>query len=276
MIMGKGWKRRNGGPPHRCGARDEARRGLRAWFRTPLGRRVTAADREQLDAVLANLFGFHLLQIGDVMDAELLAGSRIRHRVVMAEGRGDARARLGLFAGADALPVGSESVDVIVLPHVMEVHDRPHQVLREVERSLIPEGHVVIVGFNPWSLWGLWRLLAGRRRVPWCGHFYSPTRIRDWLSLLGFDIVQARSYFFRPPLKGAALGGRMHFMERLGRRWWPLLGGCYILVARKRVVTLTPIRPRWRPRLRRAGAPMGAPFPGSGRWTSRRTGGDES
>ena len=263
--MGKGPQRRNGEAPHRCGGRSEARRALRAWFRTPLGRRLAEADREQLDAVLPNLFGFHLLQAGDLVGVDLVTSSRVRHRVVMAEGDNEARCRAGLRAEAEALPVASESVDVVLLPHVLEIHNRPHEVLREVERCLIPEGHVVVLGLNPWSLWGAWRLLRGRRRPPWCGHFYSPTRIRDWLSLLGFDIVQARSYFFRPP----AVSGHLEFLEGLGRRWWPLLGAAYILVAKKRVLTLTPIRPRWRPRLGRAGAPVGAPFPGSGRGSCR-------
>jgi len=89
-----------------------------------------------------------------------------------------------------------------------------------------------------------------RRRPPWSGDFRSILRLKDWLALLGFDLVYTRSFFFRPPLKRMGIMNRLDFLECVGRRWWPFLGGAYILVAKKRVVTLTPIKPRWRPRRR--------------------------
>ena len=135
----------------------------------------------------------------------------------------------------------------MVLPHTLEFEENPHQILREVERTLIPEGHVVIMGFNPYSLWGMTRMFIGwRNRTPWCGHFYSTLRIKDWLALLGFDTVLQKSYFFRPPLQHEGSLERLSFMERYGSRWWPFPGGGYILVAKKRLTTLTPIKPRWR------------------------------
>ena len=219
----------------------------RAWYRLHLGRLLLESECALLGEVLPNLFGYHLIQVGRLADADLLSTSRIGHRVVL-----DADVELNnpppnLYARPDTLPINSDSVDVLVLPHTLEFEADPHEVLREAERVLIAEGSIVILGFNPWSLWGLWRLFLWRTRIPpWCGRFMSLTRIRDWLALLGFDEVQVVPYFFRPPLHHLGVMEKLKVMERLGARWWPKLAGAYILVAKKRMATLTPIKPRWR------------------------------
>lgn len=234
---------------------ERARQRLRGWYASPLGRALLDFERAQLDEVLPGLFGFYLVQVGAAMDEYLLGCSRIRLHIVMDErwhvADGYAPGQLlGVYGRSAPLPVQSDSVDVVVLPHTLEFEAAPHETLREVERILVAEGHVVILGFNPWSLWGLWRLFRRNRRShpPWCGAFRSTLRIKDWLALLGFDVLLTRCYFFRPPLHHAGMMRRLLWLERLGARLWPYLGGAYIIVARKRVVTLTPIKPRWRPR----------------------------
>jgi SAM-dependent methyltransferase len=235
-----------------CRDRLAARRGLRQWFATVPGAEILEAERQALDQILPNLFGYHLLQVGIPAHVNLVESSRISHCMVLDDTppsatRGDAALHC-LYAEAGALPVASDSLDVLLLPHTLELEANPHEVLREADRTLVPEGHVVILGFNPWSLWGLWRLLTGwRQRAPWCCRFFSINRIKDWLALLGFDTLHVRTYFFRPPFQSAGIMRRFRFLERAGERWWPILGGGYVLVARKRVSTLTPIRPRWRP-----------------------------
>ncbi len=227
---------------------------LRQWYAEGLGRWLLESEQQQLDQILPNLFGYHLIQVGHMVDDDLLHSSRISHRVVV---DGDlcrleaAAGGPGLLGRPDALPLQRDSVDVVVLPHILEFEAHPHEVLREVERVLVAEGHVVILGFNPWSLWGLWRLLRRRHgHPPWYGTFRSVLRLKDWLALLGFDIIMTCNYFYRPPLRHAGFMRRLGFLERLGKRWWPFLGGAYVMVAKKRVVTLTPIKPRWRPRRR--------------------------
>lgn len=205
-----------------------------------------------MDALLANMFGYHLVQVGLPGNGCLTGNSRIPHCLLL--GKDEMKPDPGqeaaiMRAEAEALPVATDSVDVVLLPHTLEYSREPHQVLREVDRILIPEGHVVIIGFNPFSMWVLWKLWPWRRRrVPWCGRFFSAQRVRDWLSLLGFDVDHSRCFFFRPPLQGSGLMSRLLFVERLGRLLWPVFGGVWIVVGRKRVTTLTPVRPRWRPR----------------------------
>ncbi len=224
---------------------------LRDWYRTPLGERVSEQERDLLANVLPNLFGYYLLQVGMPVETDLLSSSRISRRFVIDSASTTIRA-----PGAERcvgephqLPIQSDSVDVVLLPHTLEFSSEPHSVLRETERMLIAEGHVVILGFNPWSFWGV-RQLFGRRSglPPWCGQFLSPTRVRDWLALLGFGTVLARGFLYRPPLQQQRLMERLRFMEQLGARGPYLPAGGYVLVAKKRVATLTPLRRRWRPR----------------------------
>jgi len=236
------------------------RRSLRLWYADRLGQWLLETERQELEDVLVNLFGYHLIQVGCLSDDDILDSSRILHRVVVDVDANGITDIFGLYGRPDALPIESDSVDVVLLPHTLEFEYAPHQVLREVDRVLVPEGHVVILGFNPWSMWGLWWTLRLRRGgPPWCGRFRSTLRLKDWLALLGFDTVLLQSYFFRPPLHHAGIMRRLGFLERLGKRWWPIFGGAYLLVAKKRVATLTPIKPRWRPRRSLVGADLPRP-----------------
>jgi SAM-dependent methyltransferase len=235
-------------PP--CYHDDTIRRRLRDWFGQPLGRLVLEAERAQLQDIMPNLYGYHAMQLGSLgEDTNLLAAGNLPHPFVADSDCLAGPRCAGVFARPDALPIESDSLAALLLPHTLEFEIDPHGVLREAERVVFPEGRVVILGFNPWSLWGLWRLvLRGRGEVPWCGRFLSPTRVKDWLALLGFETVCTKGLMFRPPLQHERLMRKLGFLERPGERWWPYKGGCYILVAKKKVVRLTPIRPRWRRR----------------------------
>jgi SAM-dependent methyltransferase len=183
----------------------------------------------------------------------MIASSRIQHQVVLAGAGSHATVR----CDDAALPLQAGSVDVVALPHVLEFALSPHAVLREVERVLIPEGHLVIFAFNPWSSFGLWRLAsAWRGQLPWRGRFVGLPRLRDWLTLLGLEVERVEWLSFRPPLRRARLFGRLEFLERLGQHFWPVFGNVFCVLARKRVLALRPIRARWarQRRLQAAGA----------------------
>jgi SAM-dependent methyltransferase len=220
---------------------------LQAWYEGRPGSWLSAAERQLLQMLLPDLFGYHLLQLGIPDDQDWLSGSRINHHILLDVGESLTNGMAGLCAEADRLPLASESVDVAVLPHTLDFHSRPHEILREIDRVLIPEGHAVILAFNPLSLWGLTRVLLGwRGRMPWRGQYYTQTRMRDWLALLGFDCIQVDSLFFRPPFKHEKTMQKLEFMERFGRRCCPFASAVYVITARKRTSTLTPIKPRWR------------------------------
>jgi SAM-dependent methyltransferase len=222
---------------------------LYRWFAGPVGETLLGMEREQLDGLLPDLFGYHIVQLGEVGPDDLLSASRISHRVVMNIELGAEAAPRRPVCTAGALPLASQSVDVVVLPHVLEFEADPHLVLRETERVLIGEGHIVILGFNPWSLWGLVRLgLSWNDQPPWNGVFLGTDRIKDWLQLLGFDIVDIRHVYFRPPLGVLWLNRRLKFLETVGAFLWPFFGGAYVVVGKKRLVALTLVGPpqAWR------------------------------
>lgn len=208
-------------------------------MRSPAGRSVAEQEAAVAEEVLADLFGYHIVQLGDPYETPLVGSSRIGHAVVV----GDLEHPAGLVARHEALPLASGSVDVLVLPHQLEFTARPHEVLREAERVLIAEGHLLLFGFAPASWFGLWRLAAGwRGEAPWSGQFLRRARLGDWLKLLGLEIVRAGSCSFRPPLQHERRFERLAWMERLGRHFWPRAGNCYWLLARKRVLGVRPIR----------------------------------
>lgn len=215
---------------------------LAEWYASEPGIRVCNQERDALTGMVSDLFGYQLLQLGELgSDAAHLAQCPIQRKTLVSH-RAEPALPGVIVAEVQRLPVASDSVDAVILAHTLDFSPDPHQVLREVERVLIAGGRVIIVGFNPFSLWGLWRLF-GRRRgtVPWCGNFLSYPRMNDWLTLMGFGIERMDVMEFRPPTRS----GRLELIERMGRRFWPMLAGVYMVRAVKRVSRVTPIRQRW-------------------------------
>lgn len=234
----------------RCKRDENAWKALYQWFATPLGEEVLSLEKKHMNQLLSNLFGYHLLLMGSPHHVDSIRDSRVSRRAIM-DITGENKAVCdGQFSGhPEMLPVSVDTLDVVVLPHILEFSESPHDVLREVDGSLIAEGHVVILGFNPLGFWTIWRWLFGwRKQLPWCGHFISTTRVKDWLALLGYESIETRYFFHRPPFQHKGILGRIVILEKMTAKILPWLGGAYVLVARKKVSTLTPIRPRWRAR----------------------------
>jgi SAM-dependent methyltransferase len=220
---------------------------LAQWFASPLGQYVLEKERAYLDDVTPDIFGFHALQLG-LPGYDLLRESRIAHRMKLAPW-GDG---VDILAKCHELPIATNSIDLALLPHVLEFAEEPHAVLREIDRVMMPEGRLIIVGFNPWSLWGL-RSAAGfsRHEHPWNGRFNSLLRVKDWLALLGFDVNAGRLCGYVPPIDNEAWRRRFRFMEPAGDRWWAIGGAVYMLQAIKRVRGMRLITPAWQERAAR-------------------------
>ncbi|HZR02630.1 MAG TPA: methyltransferase domain-containing protein [Burkholderiales bacterium] len=211
------------------------------WFDTPLGGHLLDCEQSYFDEEVANVFGFNAFQIG-LPQHDFLRSNRMQLRCTVALDPG-ARIR----SEYELLPITSSCADLVILPHVLEFSDNPHQVLREVSRILMPEGHVIVSGFNPWSLWGLRRLLdKHRNEYPWNGQFIALTRLKDWMALLGFEIAAGHMGAYAPPLRSEKWLRRFDFMEAAGDRWWPFAGGVYFLHGIKRVHGMRVITPQWK------------------------------
>ena len=243
-------------PRGRCVA-SPLRSGLSRWMQSPAGVDLLRMEVERVHAAVGDLFGYHCLQVGDLAGVDLLSTSRILGRTIVDVDGGAPRHPYPLVSGAaTSLPIDSHAVDVVILPHVLEFESRPHEALREASRVLVPEGSLVILGFNPVSIIGLRRVFKCRAEVaPWCGTYFGAARLRDWLTLLGFDIIDQRACFASEGGPRGRWPGRRSIIE-----WMPpALASARLILAKKRVNAMLPVRSRWTPRRRLVGVGLAGP-----------------
>ena len=206
-----------------------------------------AAENELIGEWATDLFGYELLEIS-LFDNDLsyLDSCVIKNKIHAGPWATPSGRQLELRALPEQMPVATDYIDAVVLLHALEFAQDPRQVLRECERMLIPEGRLIVCGFNPFSLWGARRWLpAVAKRAPWNGKFISYARLLDWFSLLGFDVERTTTLMFKLPVQRQQWLSKLDGLEQLGQRWLPWLGGVYVVQAVKRVSTVTPIRPQW-------------------------------
>lgn len=233
---------------------------LAEWLATPQGRYVLAWEQAQFDQASEDCFGFRATQIG-LPDTDFLRRNRIPFRFSIGLEPGAA-----LVADPLQLPLGSQSVDLVALPHLLESCADPHQVLREAERILMPEGQAVISGFNPVSLWRTRQWFVSRDAgAPWDGRFIGLLRLKDWLKLLGFELNGGKFGCYAPPFADEQWLERFAFMEKAGARWWPIAGAVYVVRAVKRVPGMRIVTPAWRKERARRRALVSIPHNGHAR-----------
>jgi SAM-dependent methyltransferase len=281
------------------------------WLQSPPGRYLLEWEQARVDAHVADVFGFHALQLG-MPEIDGLRANRMPHRWLAhatlderlagpsaadaphtrdTTPRADIAPIETLYCDFSALPFPNQSLDLVVLPHTLEFAADPHQTLREVERVLVADGRIVVLGFNPHSLWGArqwagrWSMRLGGGQaaaplpkqgdargpgqgsvhdqmplsaglfMPRSGDFIALRRLRDWLRLLDFEVERGGFGCYRPALRSQAWLDRYAWMEKAGDRWWPMFGAVYLLSAVKRVRGLRVINPR----RRKVRAPRTAP-----------------
>jgi SAM-dependent methyltransferase len=246
---------------------------LQNWLKTQPGQYLLDWESKQFERVVADIFGYHALQLG-LPDLDALSASRMPHCWVASPFVNDeviqgainnlaAQAtntpatvenkvkKVALFTEFEALPFAENSLDLLILPHSLELSPDPHATLREAERVLLPEGKLIICGFNPLSLWGFKqkrshiykRLNLGGLYLPEAGEFIGYRRLRDWLRLLNFEVEPGIFGCYRPAVKSEGMLQRFAWMDSLGERYWPILGAVYFVVAVKRVRGMRMISP---------------------------------
>lgn len=228
------------------------------WFLTPSGRYIARWALETTESLLVDVFGIQAAQIG-CEKLDLMASNRIQHRFRCVTGNHghlthtptpSGTTPLALEMDASALPFASESLDLVVLPFMLEAHADPHQVLRETYRVLRPEGQLLILGLNPISLWGLRNYLSrlatpDRIGFPWPANYLSVLRLKDWLRLLDFDVARGHFGCYAPPCRNDSTFTHLNWLELAGNRWWGFAGACYAIMAIKRVPGMTLLTPSW-------------------------------
>lgn len=239
----------------------------RQWFATELGRELLAQEQRLIDAELTDLFGYHLLQLGFDSEVPLFGECRVQRcfqagpvlpvnclpvncllaNNLQVKSATSENTPAFVQCAFEELPFDSESLDGVIVHHVLEFASNPHAVLRELHRVTRPQGRILVVGFNPWSLFGV-RMLAGRlqRDSLWHNHLLSAARVSDWLELLGFSVQQTQFGFHRLPFDRTA-----HWLSvgadspwSAGLRQVPM-GAVYVLSAIKQRLATTPQKPLW-------------------------------
>lgn len=212
---------------------------LREWYKQDLGCALLQCERAMLNQLLSEFTGRHILQIDVLNDERLLNASPIKHKV-----RVNTEITIGITGSVVAadlteLPFLPDSIDVVVLNHILGSVEEPELLLEEVDVIIKPEGYLIIVGFNPFSLWGLIKLYVNTTLPPWQEKFIPAMKIKYWLSCLGFSTVDYRTVFFQPPLENAKIIKKLDFMETLGQLYFQNLGAVYVLVMQKKRIPLT-------------------------------------
>lgn len=209
------------------------------WLETTLGQHLLQFEQQKYDAAVGDIFGFNAVQIG-LPQINSLKNSRIPHILYADVVAGELRCE------SDYLPFAESCIDLLCLPHALEFSENPHQTLREAARVLVPEGYLLLTGINPMSAWGVKNLVTKDIDYPWHGNFFTMSRIKDWLALLGLEFVEAQFCCYAPPINDEKWLKRFAFVDKMGAKWWPMMGGLYFIVAKKRVVNMTLLKPNWK------------------------------
>ena len=256
--------------------------GLADWLNTPPGAYLLAWERTHFDLAVSDIFGYHALQLG-FAELDALQANRMPHKwlalsslekqtLTLPSGCGPehrtgldpvSSPHAALYTDSAALPFPESSLDLVALPHTLELGGDPHSALREVARVLVPEGRVVISGFNPASLWGmrqrrdhLYRRFGHKGLfLPDAGEYIGYWRLRDWLRLLDFEVESAHFGCYRPALNSQKWLDRFDWLDHAGKRWWPIFGAVYFLVAVKHVRGMRLLEPGWKTRRSPVAAP---------------------
>ena len=241
---------------------------LDEWLGSAPASYLLAWETQEFDRAVVDLFGYHALQLG-LPAVDSLRLNRMPHTWLALDDAAALRQpllqqRASLMADFPALPFPEASLDLVTLPHTLELCADPHGSLSEVQRVLVPEGRVVICGLNPTSLWGLRhhrarlyrRLGQGAPTVAKAYEWIGYRRLRDWLRLLSFEVESVRFGCYRPAMSKPAWLERTAWMDALGGRWWPIFGGVYFVVAVKRVRGMRLISPAWKPSSIMTNAPV--------------------
>jgi SAM-dependent methyltransferase len=234
------------------------------WFGSFPGRSILDAEQKMLPSLLANYYGNQIVLIGTPHQQSLIKSNSIPNRILLSPlfNKHTQQTILNIESDLMELPIASGSVDLVLLPHILEFLDNPRQLFSEACRIVKPEGHIIICGFNPFSMWGLRNRFSKHTKIPWSGNFIQPGTIKKWLGLADFKITRQTKILYRPPVPYEKLFNHLKFLEWLGPKCYAPFGGIYILIAQAKVIPLTPIKLSWKQKISDVRLPaIGIPRP---------------
>ena len=214
------------------------------WYQSPLGKKTFSAEKLSVNEIIPRLFGYHILQVGLEENQDLIEESPAGHKIMFAPAWHPGVRKA--VTDSERLPLASDSIDAIVVYHALDFTDDSHELLREVTRVLRPGGQMLIIGFNPVSIWGIWRLFKRKKSLPWKGRFLSIRRLSDWLRLLNLHIDSISTCVHFLPFNINRVLNYAEITESFGHKLKSPFGGSYSIRCVKQVVPITPIVTRRR------------------------------
>ncbi|MBX3708909.1 MAG: methyltransferase domain-containing protein [Gammaproteobacteria bacterium] len=215
-----------------------------------LGKQLLEAEEQHFARLLERHFGKHGVLIGVPHQYNLLNSTKISCLSILTP-LANHNKKTGYIEGDfHELPLLTGSIDLVILPHTLEFIDNPRQLLSEACRIIKPEGLMIISGFNPYSLWGLKKLLSKHKKsMPWNVNLIHPQKIKNWLQLADFVLEKQESALLTLPFNRSKWYKKLQFLEKIGGKLFPMFGSIYVIIARAKVVPLTPIRLKWKQQL---------------------------
>lgn len=213
------------------------------WQQLSQGELAREELEKALEPIVQRIFGYYLVKIGSLSSQVNLPTCTIKNQFSCAP---HANKHNHLCAKSSSLPLQNNSVDAFVVLGELDFAQDPHQIIREIDRAITSDGRLVIAGFNPFSIAGIMKYLPiNRKNILHQGRFFTPSRIRDWLALLNFEIVQQENLVYSSLFMHTQLTSQSR-VQKFCKRYLPWLSSMYIIEARKREIPLSPIKPVWK------------------------------
>ena len=223
---------------------DQSRQFFQNWYKSNLGDSLLQLELGEIASELDSAVGYYLVSQSPLRDFPL-ENHRLRESILIAPVLEFGAPSNTIVARASELPFESDGVDVHIFHHTLDISATPHDDLREAARTLLPSGKLIIIGFNPWSLWGCRRLFSKKVKAPWCGHFIAHQRLEDWLKVAGLTLESKRFVYYEPPLQSGKWRSRFAWLDKLLKPLKLPFSGVYVMTATKQVRRFIPLKPRW-------------------------------
>ena len=228
---------------------------LEFWFQSSLGRSLLANQRAVIERKIHRLFGFHQAEIGVSHRIPVGNPSSLGHKFYILPSWEMDLPKNSIISSAGEIALDHDVVDLVILHHTLDFSVDPHQTLREAARVLKSSGNLLIVGFNPMSLWGLKRLLSTKKSAPWNTRFISGSRVEDWLNLLDFKVSGVETHFYGLPFNQQVLMNQSSWLNNVLNEKVPL-GAYYTILAQKQCGAKISTTSKWQESKKVVGFPV--------------------
>ncbi|WP_067220116.1 class I SAM-dependent methyltransferase [Marinomonas gallaica] len=224
---------------------NQSRQLFQDWYDTELGQRLLNEEHDFVERELDNMVGYYLVQQSPLKQLTF-HNHRMRENICLSPVLELGASQSTVVANMSELPLESDGIDAIVLHHTLDLSENPHRDLYEVARTLLPSGKLIIIGFNPFSFWGIRRAFSKRMRAPWSASFISHRRLDDWLKVAGLTLEKVEFIDYDMPFKSSKWRQRMGWLGNSLKALKLPMGSVYIMTATKQTRRYIPLKPRWK------------------------------